>query len=114
MKSGLERDEVVAVYEIHEAVLLVDATGPGAGQRMAELLGFTDATEGLSKRFVEQSVEALEDRPIGLLPISVILPAVGSEDEPQSRSSLCSETSLRRAWSRELTRRRTLAGDRSR
>ena len=44
--AGLKDDDVVVVDEIHDAVLLVDATRPRSGERMSELFGFAYAAKG--------------------------------------------------------------------
>lgn len=48
MEARLQDHRVVAVDELHEAVFFGEASGPGAGQDVSEVLGLADTGEGLA------------------------------------------------------------------
>lgn len=110
--ASLEDHDVVTVDEIHEPMLLVDSSRPRTGEGVTKLFWFADASEGIAGDVVEEAVDALERGTIGALPVPIVVPPVGGEDEPH-RSSSCSSELPARAWSRLSSKRRTLAGDRS-
>lgn len=46
VESGLQDHEVVAVYEVDEAVFFADPAGPGASEHVAQRFGFADSGAG--------------------------------------------------------------------
>ena len=48
-EACLQDDDVVAVDEVDEAVLLADTAGPGAGEHMPERFGLTDARDRVAE-----------------------------------------------------------------
>ena len=55
---GLDDDEVIASDGVDEAVLLVEAARPVAGEVSAEAFGFAGADTGVACRFLDESVDA--------------------------------------------------------
>lgn len=110
--AGLEDDEVVAIDEVNEAVLLGDSSRPGSLKDMLERLGLPDALARMPQRIFDQSIDSLHHRPVGLLPGDVVLPPAGGEDHPHER--LCGSVLPPRASASACCRRSALAGERSR
>lgn len=113
MKARLEDDEVVMVDEVHQAMLLGDPAGPRPGKQVLEGLRLPDPVSRITQCVIDQPVDPLEDLPIGLEPMLVVVPAVRSEDQPHSASS-CSCLSPDMACWRLSNSRLALAGTRSR
>ena len=65
---------------VDNAVFVVDATGPVAGQCVAQGFGFADALEGLALDFLDEGIDSQEHLAVGLLPVKIILPGVLRED----------------------------------
>jgi hypothetical protein len=78
---GLEDYDVIAVDQVHEAVLLVDPPRPTALQNMFQLLGLADPRQRITQCGIEQTIDPLARGPIRRLPVEVVLPAVWREDE---------------------------------
>ena len=57
METGLEDDEVVAIDEVDEAVLLGDPTRPRPGQHVPQRFGFADSGGRVAQRVVEEAVD---------------------------------------------------------
>ena len=57
MVAGLNGDEVVVLDGVDEAVFLVDAAGPEAGQVAGEALGFAGADAGIAGGFGDEPVD---------------------------------------------------------
>ncbi|GAB47568.1 hypothetical protein MOPEL_021_00030 [Mobilicoccus pelagius NBRC 104925] len=103
VETGLEDDEVVAVDEVDEAVLLGDPTGPCPGQHVAQGLGLADAGGRVAQRVVDEPVDPRETLPVRRQSAGVVVRAVGGEDELHGSRS-CSTRMPERAWRRLSSR----------
>src|SRR5262249_34038579 len=96
-----------------DAVLLIDAARPVAGERVFQGLGLAEAGERLALDVADEGVDPLEDLAIGLLPVEVVLPRALGENELHSASSR-SRPPPRSNSASASRRRRALRGLRSR
>ena len=80
---------------------------------MTKGLGFADPREGISADLVDQSVDALQDLAIVLLPVHVVLPGLWGENQSHGSRSCSSPPPLFRQ-AIERSRRWALAGLRRR
>jgi len=85
--TGLENDDVVALDQVHEPVFVVYSPGPTATQNVPEGLRLSNAGEGIPERVIQEAVDPLDHCLVSRLPVPVVLPAVGSEDQPHQGSS---------------------------
>jgi hypothetical protein len=81
MKASLQDHEVVAVYEIHQTVLVADPSRPSTGEQMTKWLRLADTGNRVSQRVVDQPVDAFERASISSKPVRVVLPPVRCEDQ---------------------------------
>ena len=82
--ARLEDNEVVAVDQVDETVLVSDTPRPGAGGSVHKPLRLAYAGAGVTQAGVDQGVDTLEDPPVGPLPVLVVLPGTGVPDKPRS------------------------------
>ena len=80
MVAGLQDDKVVTVDEVNEAVLVGDASRPGAGEGVAQLFGFADTGERVAQGVGGEPVDARDVLTVGGEPVGVVGPAVRGED----------------------------------
>jgi len=71
---------------VNNAVLVVDAAGPVAGEAVFERFGFAGPCEGISNDLMYQFVDACKHVPVGLLPVEIVLPGVPGKDQLHSAS----------------------------
>lgn len=109
----LEDDEILPIDDIHQAMLIIDASRPASLKDVAKLLWLADPGERIPQRGLEQPVESLHRRAVGGLPVKVVGPTMRGEDEAHYVRSWASR-SPERACARLSSSRRALAGARSR
>lgn len=116
MFAGLQDDDVVVRDVIDQAVRVVDAAGPRAGEDVLEGLGFADASERIAQCVGNQLVDSLESLTVLSLPVDVVLPPIRVEGDRSTQASKrsCCSNSPRRARSIAVSNRSALAGLRSR
>ena len=112
--ASLKDHEVIVEGAVDESVLIGDSSRPRSGDRVLEWLRFPDSRCRVAQRIINEPVDPLQDRVIGLLPAAVVVPALASEDKPHPRSSGCSANSPRSAASAASSKRRAFAGERNR
>jgi len=105
--AQLSDQDGVAFDLVHEAMLVGDAAGPVAGQRVLQRFGLADALEGSPLNVTDEGVDALYYLTVRLLPVEVLFPRVLREDElhsvrslsvPRPASSASIDSSRRRAF----------------
>ena len=114
--AGLQDNDVVVGDVIDEAVSIVDAARPRAGEDVLQGLRFANTSERIAQRVSDQLIDALECLAVLGLPVDVVLPPVlveGDRARHASRRSCC-WNSPRRARSIAASNRSALAGFRSR
>ena len=84
--ASLHDHDVFPLDQVDQPVLVVDAARPTACERVTELLRLADPSERITGYLVEETIDALECRPVRSLPEDVVLPPVGCEDEPHRSS----------------------------
>ena len=80
--SGLEDDEIFVLDQVDQAMLGVDPSGPTALKDVAKRFRFADPGEGVTHRVLDQSVDPFERLLVDGLPVQIVGPAVGREDQP--------------------------------
>ena len=81
MVARLKNDNVPAVYEIHEAMFLINSTRPASRQYMSEWFGFADTFSWIANRLFQQTIKSFKHCLVVRLPIEIILPTKGSENQ---------------------------------
>ena len=56
MIARLKNDNIAAIYEIHEAMFLVNPTRPASRQYMSEWFGFADAFSWIANRLFQKTI----------------------------------------------------------
>ncbi len=75
MVTSLKHTDLVIGHEVHETIRFVDATRPGATQKVPQWLWLADAIERIAQRVDNERVEALQSFSILGLPVNVIGPS---------------------------------------
>src|SRR5439155_2482937 len=86
--AGLDDDQRAVVHGVDQAMLLVDAAGPVAGEVSAEPFRLAGANARIPAGLDDQAVDPVEDLTV-TGPADVVVPAVGSEGDLHSRNSCC-------------------------
>jgi hypothetical protein len=79
--ARLEYYDAVTIDEINQSMFFIDSSRPAARQYMSEWFGFSDSLGWAAHRFLKEAIQSLEYRLVVGLPIEVVLPTEGSEDE---------------------------------
>ena len=82
MVPALQDHEAVAVDAVHEAVFLGDPARPASAEDVSQGLWFAGAGVGSAKGLPQQIVDPLQELPVGLLPVEVVLPSIFVEANP--------------------------------
>lgn len=72
--AGLEDFQVLVDDAVDKSMLIGDSAGPRSGESVLEWFWLSDAFVWAAACFVDESVDALEDRAIGCLPVLVVIP----------------------------------------
>src|SRR5829696_3822464 len=84
--AGLDDDEFVGLDRVDQAVFVVDASGPEAGEVAGEAFGLAGAGTGVAGGFGDEAVDTGQDFAL-TGPAGVVGPAVRGEDDLHSASS---------------------------
>lgn len=106
--------DLVAHDAVHEAVLVGDPSGPVALEGVAQGLGLTDALVAVAGHLMDERIDALQDLAVLHLPPEVVLPGVLVPDELHSSIRSCGLPPPASNRSIASSRRRALAGLRTR
>src|SRR5712691_10223293 len=110
--AGLDDYKLVLLHRVDEAVLLVDAAGPVAGEVAAEPFWLAGACAWGAAGLRDQSVDPVERFALAG-PAYVVLPSVGSEGDFHSTSS-CFSIAPACSWEMLSRSRSASRGDCSR
>ncbi len=113
VETQLRNLELVTLHPVNQPVLVGDAAGPKARQRMLQGFGFADTAERVSADFADQLVDALHHLLVVLMPVQVVLPGRVGENQPHGASSRSTPWPAF-SWAAAASRRLALAGVRSR
>lgn len=69
MVTKLSDENIAFLHFIDDSAFVVDTAGPIAGKAMFQRFGFTNAFKRRSLYFLDQGVDSLEDRFVGLLSV---------------------------------------------
>ncbi len=79
MISALKNEADIAIYFVHEAVLLGDPARPNAGEFVLERFGVADALEWILQAGFDQPRNPPGSLAVGADPVLVVLPALAGE-----------------------------------
>ena len=83
MISAGNDGEVVIVDGVDQAVGVVDATGPEAGQVLTQGFGLAEPGKGCTERVGDQAIDAPQGLLVLVLPVEVVAPGrVGPREAP--------------------------------
>jgi len=62
-------------HAVHDSVLMADPARPPTRQIAAERLGFARTFEGIVATFLDQRVQFVDEFPVMILPVAIVLPS---------------------------------------
>ena len=74
MISGLQEVDTIGTYEINNSMLLSQSPRPGAGSKIFQRLGLSDATEWITQDRFNQVERPQRNLSLRLNPITQVLP----------------------------------------
>jgi hypothetical protein len=98
---------------VYDSTFLGEATRPVPNESVFERLGLADSFIRIVLYIFDEGVDSLEDFPVSLLPVKIILPGMIGKYEIQSKNPL-SVPSPSSSWTMDSMRRRVFLGERSR
>ena len=115
MISQLCDQDLIASFFVNDPMLGSDPSRPKTLERMLERFGLANASVWISYNLFDQQIDSRNHLRIGLLPIKIILPGLGSKNEIHAPSLILRLSPLPRfKVSTAASNRLAFAGERSR
>ena len=90
MESCLKDDNIVSIKEIDESMLLVNSSRPTSFENVSKRFRFANSVGRMTQHVFEKTIHSLQGRFVVGLPIAVVLPTHGSNNETHQVSSCSS------------------------
>ncbi len=89
--AELRKEDGSVTDPVHQPVFGIDAARPVASQCVTEALRLARSLERVPEDLLDQPVDPLEHRAVLLLPVQIVVPGVGREDQLHSRKLFLKE-----------------------